>query len=422
MRQVKRRKGYVVLSLFGGIEAGYLAMQRSSIKIDKYYSSEIDEYPIKVVKSNFPDVIHIGDITKWESWDIDQPDIVIGGSACQNLSFAGNRAGLSTKCKQDIVTLDQYQQLKEEGFEFEGQSHLFWEMIAIRNHYKPTYFFLENVMFVKKWRDVFNEAIGSEPDVINSALVSAQNRVRQYWLTKFNRQDVKYEKINITQPEDKGILLKDVVFSDALFVGRMVGRRLDKDGVRKDYSNIQPKQRLELRVDDKSGTITTVQKDNTILTKKGFSVCMHNLYGGFGETEHRTFLNKSPTLRTAAGGGHIPSLLLSEKAIAYMNREVKGGRTHWDFKHHSDVANDKSAAVVANFFKGVPYNVLKDFNCIRYFDPIECCRLQTFPENFFDKSGISKSRVYKALGNSWTVDVIVHIFNHLKGGLYDRRS
>lgn len=361
-----RRRGWTVLSAFDGLSAGQIALERSGIAVDTYYASEINEYTIQVAKRNYPNTVHLGDVSKWESWDIKQPDILIGGSPCTNLSFAGRRAGLSTKCKQDITSLDQYMALKSDGFEFEGQSHLFWEFIAVRNRYKPKYFFLENVMFVKKWKDVFNEAIGFEPEVINSRLVSAQNRKRQYWLGKLNSKGT-YDRIAITQPEDLGILLKDVVFTDALF--------------------------------------------------KDYTICMHNLYGGFGETEHRTFLDKSPTIRTAAGGGHIPSLLLSDKAMDYMNREVADGRTHWDFKHHSDVTCDKSAAIVANFFKGVPYNVLKDWECIRHFHPVECERLQTIPDGYTE--GVSKTQRLKMIGNSWTVDVISHIFNHLKGSTDD---
>ncbi len=115
------------------------------------------------------------------------------------------------------------------------------------------------------------------------------------------------------------------------------------------------------------------------------------------------------------------NLTHSKKAIDYMNRTVKGGRNHWDFGHHSDVRNDKSAAVVANFFKGVPYNVLKDWGSIRKFHPIECERLQTIPDNwtkvphFKNKNKeISNTQRYKMLGNSFTVEVITHILNHIK--------
>jgi hypothetical protein len=126
------------------------------------------------------------------------------------------------------------------------------------------------------------------------------------------------------------------------------------------------------------------------------------------------FTEKSPTIRTAAGGGHIPStvdlekLMLSPKAIDYMDRKTADGRNHWDFAHHSNVNNPKSSAVVANFFKGVPYNVLKDWKCIRKLHPIECERLQTVPDNYTE--GVSDTQRYKMLGNGWTVDVVASIF------------
>jgi DNA-cytosine methyltransferase len=101
----------------------------------------------------------------------------------------------------------------------------------------------------------------------------------------------------------------------------------------------------------------------------------------------------------------------SPKAIEYMNRTIKDGRNHWDFGHHSDIRNDKSATVVANFFKGVPYNVFKDWDCIRKFHPIECERLQTLPDNYTE--GVSDTQRYKMIGNGWTVDVIAHIFKSI---------
>lgn len=109
----------------------------------------------------------------------------------------------------------------------------------------------------------------------------------------------------------------------------------------------------------------------------------------------------------------------SPEAIAYMNRQVKGGRTHWDFKHHSDTANSKSACITRNIHKGVPHNVLIDRTSvwnghflIRRFTPIECERLQTLPDNYTE--GISDTQRYIATGNGWTVDVIAHIFKNLK--------
>ena len=100
-------------------------------------------------------------------------------------------------------------------------------------------------------------------------------------------------------------------------------------------------------------------------------------------------------------------LRLSDKELAYMNRKVKDGRTHWDFKHFSKWHNEKSACVVANWRKGVPYNVLIDIDYVRKFHPIEAERLQTLPDNY--TKGLSRTRRYEVIGNGWTVDVIAHI-------------
>lgn len=131
----------------------------------------------------------------------------------------------------------------------------------------------------------------------------------------------------------------------------------------------------------------------------------------------------------------------TQKALDYMDRAVKGGRNHWDFKHHSDVRSDKSQCITANTYKGVPYNVVIAFKenlraksktvrsggrrsfgryewdsadklHIRKFTPIECERLQTVPDNYTNH--VSNTQRYKMLGNGWTVDVIAHIFKHLR--------
>lgn len=329
-----------VLSLFDGISCGRVALERAGIPIETYYASEIDKYAIQISKKNYPDIIQLGDINNWEFWKLPKIDLIIGGSPCTNLSNAGDRTGLKGSA-----------------------SSLFYKFVDIIKQYQPKYFLLENVKMKKEWRDIISNEIGVEPILINSALVSAQNRERLYWAN-----------FPITQPNDKNILLKDIILSDV------------------------------------------------------FPVVLHNLYGGFKEDSVRVFQDKAPTIRTAKGGGHIPSLVLqrginkkdsklydlsmlmhTEQAIEYMNRKTVDGRNHWDFKHHSDIRNDKSCTIVANFFKGVPYNVFKDWGCIRKFHPIECERLQTLPDNYTE--GVSDSQRYKTIGNGWTVDVIAHIFS-----------
>ena len=324
-----------VLSLFDGISCGRLALERAGIKVDNYYSSEIDQHAIKISQKNWSDITQLGDVNNWREWDIDwnKLDLVIGGSPCQGFSFAGKQLNFS-----------------------DPRSALFFEFNNVVKHAQEknpaVKFLLENVKMKQEFQDVISGYLGTKPTLINSALVSAQNRNRLYW-----------SNFPIAQPVDKNVYLKDIILED------------------------------------------------------GYPVVLHNLYGGFKEKSVRTFVDKSPTLRTAAGGGHIPSFVkrdwhLSEKAIKYMDRQVKGGRSHWDFKHHSDIRNPKSAAVVANFFKGVMYNVFKDWDCVRKFHPVECERLQTLPDGYTE--GVSNTQRYKAVGNGWTVDVISHILSQLK--------
>ena len=192
-----------VLSLFDGMSCGQLALDRLDIKVDSYFASEVDKYAIQVAKKNYPNTKHIGDIRDIDPSTLPKIDLLIGGSPCQGFSVSGKMKGSSTKSGIDVTSLEQYLQLKEQGFEFDGQSYLFWEYVRIWKAVKPEYFFLENVRVTKKWLPMFNEAMGVEPIMINSALVSAQNRVRYYWTNI----------PNLCQPNDKGILLQDVLES-----------------------------------------------------------------------------------------------------------------------------------------------------------------------------------------------------------------
>lgn len=205
MKEVKKNKGINVLSLFDGMSCGRIALERAGVKVGTYYSSEIDKYAIQVADNNYPQDSEnrLGDITKLSTTELDKLDIdmIIGGSPCQNLSFGGKRNGMSTVENIEILTLEHYLTLKDEGFLFEGQSYLFWEYMRILAHLKPKYFLLENVNMSEKWRDIFTKTIGTEPISINSKLLSAQNRPRLYWT---NIQ-------NISKIEDRDIELKDVI-------------------------------------------------------------------------------------------------------------------------------------------------------------------------------------------------------------------
>jgi DNA (cytosine-5)-methyltransferase 3A len=135
-----------VLSLFDGCSCGQQALERANIKVNNYFASEIDKYAIKVTMANYPNTIQLGSVVDIKGADLPKIDLLIGGSPCQSFSFAGKRKGMSTKCNQEILTLEQYLELKEDGFQFEGQSYLFWEYVRILNEVKPKYFLLENVL------------------------------------------------------------------------------------------------------------------------------------------------------------------------------------------------------------------------------------------------------------------------------------
>jgi len=299
-----------VLSLFDGLSGARIALERAGIEVDNYYASEIDKYAIQIATKNYPDIVQLGDVTKLTDDFLKtlNIDLLIGGSPCQGFSMAGKRKGSVTKNGIEVISLEQYLKLKDEGFEFDGQSYLFWEYVRVLNIVKPKYFLLENVRVTKKWLPMFNEALGVEPIFINSSLLSAQNRPRFYWTNI----------PNVNLPEDKGILL------------------------------------------------------NTIF---GENPLVHNLYGGFKETKPRVFLEKSPTIRAASGGGAIPSVMLDGKFKEEMSLEYakKNSRTIF---------------------------------------PEECEQLQTLPIGYTE--GVSNIQRYRMIGNGFTIDVIAHILSFLK--------
>lgn len=346
-----------VLSLFDGMSCGRITLSELGIPVEKYYASEVDKFAIKATMQNFPDTIQLGDVRELEVSRLDKIDLIIGGSPCTNLSMSGKRKGLSTKEGMEVLDLQTYLELKENGFEFEGQSYLFWEYIRIYHELiergdNPK-FFLENVEMGKKWESVFNETMGRKGIHINSALVSAQNRRRIYWTDIHD---------DIPQPEDRGILLRDI---------------------------------LEEEVDEKY-----------FLSDK-----MIECLKGRVKTEKFSPVQFSPI-----------KFPYEQKARTINTRLFKMG----DNDNYIQVDNvkknirnidDKAHTLLATSHKGAMANGMTlvdngNFR-IRRLTPTECARLQTIPE-WYIWDGISDTQRYKMLGNGWNIETIKHIFKYLR--------
>ncbi len=190
-----------ILSLFDGISCGQVTLNRLNIPITNYFASEIDKYAITITNKNHPNTIQLGDVKDIDIKSLPKIDLLIGGSPCQSFTFAGKRNGMITKDNIEITTLEQYIELKNDGFQFEGQSYLFWEYIKVLTEVKPTYFLLENVRMDKKWKDVITKTLNVEPYAINSNLFSATNRQRLYWT------NIPQNELPVSNP----LLLGDIV-------------------------------------------------------------------------------------------------------------------------------------------------------------------------------------------------------------------
>ena len=506
----------VTLGLFDGISCGQEALKRAGITTRIYLASEIEKYPKIITRKNHPLTVQLGDVRDVKGENLPKVDLILGGSPCQGFSFAG----------------------KQLNFD-DPRSALFFEFVRVleecREFNPDVKFLLENVIMKQEFKDIISKHLGVEPVMINSALVSAQNRKRLYWtnipgvgqpgdkgillkdvledgvdesfypgkdlLDKYDggsQLNPSYksqantvhkgdkspticagthgyaigyiEQRPITQPEDKGTLLKDVLedlpiekplerymtgkfdgvsrlnkgifnFTDKdkglaltglsahgnkylidrepkvlikeewnpkqtknyvqwdihgkghksqdqrayyedgkhgalpaaggqskvkVMCGRVVGRKINPEtGKRDDYNpDLKMEQRLEPRLDEKSGTLTTVTKDNVVVLNENQKRKIDKI---------NTTTDKANCLTEAIGrGGSSSEFLTSVKK--------------------------KTLALEAPTYRKL--------TCV------ECERLQTLPDNYTE--GISNTQRYKALGNGWTIDVIVHILQGLK--------
>lgn len=366
-----------VLSLFDGMSCGHIALNKIGIYPEMYYASEIDKYAIQITQKNYPNTIQLGDVNNYELWELipdfswDKIDLLIGGSPCQDLSIA----------KQDRKGL--------EG----RRSGLFWRYVEILKKAKPKYFLLENVASMRNAdRDIISEILGVEPILINSALLSAQQRKRYYWT------NLPF----ITQPNDKGILLQDVIETN-YFESNDYKNQYAFDGVRslqdksrtlcanmykgirsmgmtsvaipcalrtrpnKPIPGVERKKVLELKKNGKANSLTSVQSDSMVAFNKPDRI---GNIGGSNAQGNRVYSVYGKSVALSANGGGLGA---------------------------------KTGLYRINIPDGDYY--------IRKLTPLECERLQTVPEGYTE--GVSNTQRYKMLGNGWTVDVIAHIFKSI---------
>jgi DNA-cytosine methyltransferase len=394
-----------VLSLFDGMSCGQQALDRLGIKVDNYFASEIDKYAIQVTMANYPNTIQLGSVVNVDGYSLPKIDLLLGGSPCQSFSFAGKRKGMSTKCETEILTLEHYLELKAEGYEFEGQSYLFWEYMRLLNECKPTYFLLENVEMGEKWEKVLTKAIGVNALHINSALVSAQNRKRIYWTNIGMQPSGLFGDLEsiIEQPKDRGILLKDILESTIHANYFKMGER-DQQYI---IHNMMPRSSTSgkggtghlSRNDGKTYCLDT-GNTNAVEVREVKQISTNNKSNGGTQPYQQDRIYDidgiSPALNTDGRGHAVEVKALNERQKA-------------NYKNEDEKAN----TFLSTSWKGSQANgiTLVGNSRIRRLTPKECERLQTVADNYTNH--VSDSQRYKMLGNGWTIEVIIHILKYI---------
>ena len=410
--------GINVLSLFDGMACGMLAFQKAGIKINDYYAYEIDKYAIKTVLHNFPNIKELGDVFDEDFSKYENIDFLIGGSPCTYWSIA------QSPDKRETTS---------SGVGWE----LFSQYVRALRESKPKYFIYENnKSMARAIYEAISETFGFEPIMINSALVSAQNRQRYYWVGKKN-EDGSYSKVDIRQPEDRGILLKDVL--DGVTdrdKGRAVigstGRTTEREYFKKSQGNMAAEPvtcrcrgrkdeignsyaKYECRNDCKSNTLTTNSTNGSMIAESVYKPIRVGIY----PTSDGRMLNsqgmriysvdgKSIT-QSAQGGGMGAKTGLYAIPVEFDNdipiKAVSGadGKTYKVYE-----VKDGQIAIKG---KQYPIKLIDGYYIIRKLTVSECKRLQTVPEWY--EFPVSDTQAYKMLGNGWTVDVIAYIFSFL---------
>jgi DNA (cytosine-5)-methyltransferase 3A len=375
-----------VLSLFDGMSCGQLALQRAGFEVDIYMACEIDKYTMQITRKNFPNTIQMGDVCALRGENLPPIDILMGGSPCQGFSFAGKQLNFK-----------------------DPRSALFFQFVRLLRETKPKYFLLENVRMKQEYQDVISEHLGVKPIMINSALVSAQNRVRLYWTNI----------PGIEQPEDKGLLLKDIL-QDLPFE-EPPQYLLNKFGKKTRGELVKtPNEKSRcLNATMYKGQISTFVKRPCDLKEfNKDSTCHHtatatDIKGN--ESIKRVYADsgKSPTLTTMGGGHREPKVLVCRATVQKNSEHNQAGKsTTLTAAMGIGGGNVPMLMDKEGYLKHKGKYLAKERHTYRKLTPMECERLQTVPDGYTE--GVSNTQRYKMLGNGWTVDVICHVLKNIR--------
>jgi|688.fasta_scaffold25449_6 DNA (cytosine-5)-methyltransferase 3A len=390
-----------VLSLFDGISCARVALDRAGVEVNAYMASEIDKNAIKVSEKNYPDIIRVGSVVGLEVEG--QIDLLIGGSPCQDLSIA----------KKDRKGL--------EG----NRSGLFWEFVRIKKECNPQWFVLENVASMPKAdRDIITREMGVEPVMFDASLVSAQSRKRLFWTN-----------IPFDLPEDRGILLKDILEADVedkFYVKKtmtsngkttgMVGHIGEKDSQTNRIYSADGKAPTQCKGPGggalptliKVGHIGGNMQGNRVYSTEGKATTLSadggGLAGGTTLIKIRgrdVILNESPLQVLQEGRTELGKQFRKE-----IKKETGKDSTSRSGGHKAYFGKDGTKANCLTTALGAEGLVVVEQDRIRKLTPIECERLQGLPDNYTE--GVATTNRYKCLGNAFNVDVVAHILGRVK--------
>ena len=356
--------------------------------------------------------------------------LLIGGSPCTHWSIA------QTKNRETEAS----------GIGWE----LFLNYRIARDKYQPDYFLYENNKSMSPAiRAQITAELGVEPVLINSALVSAQNRQRLYWAGKRN-PDGTYRQVPVELPEDRGILLRDIL--ETGFPLREKGYALQTGHGTTAEDAIARRQRNAVAEPVAIKPLTEKEMEYMVReTKDGRN---HFGFDYFHDSQqYRVYSPDGKSVTLCGNGGGLgaktglyatpitPPMQVNEATklgytviqpgecvdLAMPQSKTRRGRamkdktncltTSCEFYEYCGTIDAPIYQVRGGMItvKGQEYPIKLRDGCyiIRKLTVRECMRLQTVPETY--AFPVSPSQAYKMLGNGWTVDVIAHIMGHFEG-------